>query len=311
MLSKGYSMPYVFALVAVTLAAATVRADIVEHGDRVVFLGDSNTYAGPYVTEIASQWLQQFPDQDVEFINCGLSSETACGLSEPAHPFPRPNVQERVDRVLEKLKPDVLVICYGMNDGIYHPFDQQRFEAYQAGIQSLVRKGKAAGAKVVLLTPPPFDAAPLRKRGKLHPKDAESFNWTTIYEDYDDVMATYAKWVLTQRDEVDAVVDIRTPFVEYFQRRRLEDPDYSMSRDGVHFNDDGHRLIAEALLKSWGVNVVEVPESLRKQVKQAQMMLRDSSLSHVGHLRPGIKPGLPWAEAQQKAEDLLSSIKSS
>lgn len=302
----------VIALLGVMLWVSASRgiADVIEPGDRVVFMGDSNTYAGHYVNDIAAQWKTQFPEQKTEFINCGLSSETACGLTEPAHPFPRPNAQERIGRVIEKLKPDVLVICYGMNDGIYHPFDPSRFEAYQDGIRALVEKGRRAGAKVVLLTPPPFDAPPVEKRGKLRPRDADEFNWMTIYEGYDDVLKRYSQWILEQSPAVDQAIDIRTPFVEFLRDRRQTDPQYAMSGDGVHFNRDGHRVIAEEILRAWGIDIIEVPESIRAKVQRSQVILRDSSLSHVGHQRPGVKPGLPWPEAQRRSNQILDSLKS-
>ena len=292
------------------ISASQTIADVVEPGDRVVFMGDSNTYAGHYVNEIAAQWKARFSEQETEFINCGLSSETACGLSEPAHPFPRPNAQERIDRVIGKLKPDVLVICYGMNDGIYHPFDALRFEAYQEGIRALVGKGREAGAKVILLTPPPFDTPAVRKRGKLRPRDAGEFNWMTIYEGYDDVLKRYSQWILEQASAVDQVIDIRTPFVEFLRERRQANSEYGMTGDGIHFNRDGHRVIAKVILRAWDMDLVEVPDSIRSKVEQSQFILRDSSLSHVGHQRPGVKPGLPWAEAQRRSSELLNSLES-
>ena len=74
------------------------------------------------------------------------------GLSEPGHAggqFPRPDLHERLDRVLSKLKPDVIVACYGMNDGIYYPFGEERFAAFQSGMRRLREKASAAGAKVI------------------------------------------------------------------------------------------------------------------------------------------------------------------
>ena len=82
-----------------------------------------------------------------ELINLGLPSETCSGLSEPDHPFPRPNVHERLDRVLQQTQPDVVVVCYGMNDGIYYPFSDDRLAAYQAGIRRIIEKAKSAGCE--------------------------------------------------------------------------------------------------------------------------------------------------------------------
>src|SRR5215203_1563656 len=104
---------------------------------RVLVLGDSITHSGQYVEFIEAYFVTRFPDRHIEFINVGLPSETVSGLSEPGHAggqFPRPDLHERLDRVLEKTKPDTVIACYGMNDGIYLPFSAERFGAFTNGI---------------------------------------------------------------------------------------------------------------------------------------------------------------------------------
>src|SRR6187551_3184502 len=86
---------------------------------RVVFLGDSITYSGQYIDVLGAYLAVKYPQQKCELINLGLPSETVSGLSEPGHAggaFPRPDLHERLDRALAKLKSDVVVACYGMND---------------------------------------------------------------------------------------------------------------------------------------------------------------------------------------------------
>ena len=110
---------------------------------KVVFLGDSNTNAGTYISMLEAHFVQEHPElSGIEWINLGLSSETCTGLTEPPHPFPRPDVHERLDRALEKSAPDIIVACYGMNDGIYYPFGDQRFASFRAGMERL--RGGAA-----------------------------------------------------------------------------------------------------------------------------------------------------------------------
>lgn len=136
---------------------------------RIVFLGDSITHAGHYIALVEAQLISATGNQSPELINLGLPSETCNGMSEPEHPFPRPNVHERLDRALAKLNPDVVVACYGMNDGIYHPPSDKHFDAYSDGINKMIEKVHASGAKLILMTPPAFDALPLKKKGKLLP----------------------------------------------------------------------------------------------------------------------------------------------
>src|SRR5262245_13658459 len=98
---------------------------------RVVFLGDSITYSGQYIDYLEAYAVTRSPERHLEFINLGLPSETVSGLSEPGHAggsFPRPDLHERLARVLALTQPDVVVACYGMNDGIYYPFAEERFE---------------------------------------------------------------------------------------------------------------------------------------------------------------------------------------
>ena len=95
-------------------------------------LGDSITYGGEYVDQFELFLRANFPDRRFEVLDLGLPSETVSGLSEEGHAggkFPRPDLHERLERVLAKTKPDLVTACYGMNDGIYLPFDEPTFLA--------------------------------------------------------------------------------------------------------------------------------------------------------------------------------------
>lgn len=277
---------------------------------RILFLGDSITNSGYYVADIETQLRIQGVDPVPEIVNIGLPSETCSGLSEPDHPFPRPDVHERLDRALAKVKPDVVVACYGMNDGIYYPFSQERFKAYQAGINVLVEKVHTAGARIVLVTPPPFDPTPLKdKKGKLLPVGSEKFAWFAIYENYDGVLQRYASWIMEQANRADMVIDVHTPLNEFLAEQRKKDPGFHVASDGVHMNEAGHHIMAAAILKAWGVESWEEPASpLQQLMKQKEKLLHDSWLSHVGHKRPGVKEGLPLDEATAKANELNAEI---
>jgi lysophospholipase L1-like esterase len=274
---------------------------------RIVFLGDSITHAGHFVSLIEAR-LRMSEQEVPELINLGLPSETCSGLSEPDHPFPRPNVHERIDRALEKLKPDLVVACYGMNDGIYYPPDAQRFAAYQQGINQIIDKVSAAGAKLILMTPPAFDALPLRQKGKLLPAGAEKYSWNQIYEDYDEVLRQYAKWLMKQDLRVDAVIDLHTPVTQYVNAKRADDPDFTMSPDGVHVNQEGHQVLAKAILAAWGVQPRPIDDGLLALVSKRQKLMHDAWLHEVGHQRPGVKAGLPIDQAIQNAADWTKQI---
>ena len=130
-------------------------------GKRVVFLGDSITQSGGYVTFTTYYLEKLHPKKDFDILGLGLASETLSGLSEDGHAggkFPRPCLFERLGRLLEKAKPDVVFACYGMNDGIYQPLDKDRFAAFKKGVTKSDRAVQEGGREADV----PGHAADLR-----------------------------------------------------------------------------------------------------------------------------------------------------
>lgn len=293
---------------------ANSMADAFFAAKKVAFLGDSITYHGEYIAVLESI-IQGNEQQTPRLLNLGLGSETCSGDSEPAHPWPRPNVHERFQRLVEKVEPDLIVVNYGMNDGIYHPFDNHRFERYKVGINKIIDAAdKSDGRlKVFLVTPPPFDPLPVKKLGNLVPKDAKEFLWTKVYENYDsEVMAVYSEWILNQKDRVAGCIDLRTPVLNDLAKRRETDPEFHYAHDGVHVNSEGHRIIAESIASALGLDVTQrLGEDTINLIKRRQAILRDSWLSTVGHKRPNVKAGMPLSKANKAADRLDQSIEKS
>ena len=283
----------------------TKSKNILLASNRILFLGDSITASRHFIHDL--QAALHLKGHAPEVIAAGLSSETLCGLSEPKHPFPRPNLQERLDRALAKAKPDLIFACYGMNDGIYHPFSEERFAAYQKGVNTLIAKADKAGCKLILLTPPPFDPLAPGARKALVSSDASSFSWTSIYEHYDrDVLTPYAAWIVKQSPRVEAVVDLHTAINNFQQAQRQKNPGFSLSSDGIHPNKTGHREMAKAIHRSLlDEPLPELPEDLVDFYRRRQSVLSPSWMSHIGHKRPGAKAGLPLPEAQARAAQVL------
>ena len=242
-------------MAACVLASGTERTEaasrrfLLKDGQKVLLLGDSITNAGGYIQYVDAYLRTRFPAQHFDLYNLGLPSETVTGLSEPDHPYPRPDVHTRITRALERIKPDVVVACYGMNDGIYYPFSEERFEKYQQSMRDLMARAEGAGAKVVLLTPPPFDPVPMK--GKLLPAGAPKYSWVAPYERYNDVLARYADWLLTLRPQV-PVGDLQHATMSYLAATRRTEPGFAITGDGVHPNLNGHAVIAVELLNTLG-----------------------------------------------------------
>jgi lysophospholipase L1-like esterase len=290
---------------------------------RVVFLGDSITYAGQYVEFLEAYLRIKDPTLRCVFLDLGLPSETVSGLTEPGHAggqFPRPDLHERLDRVLEKTKPDLVVACYGMNDGIYHPFSEERFKKFREGMLFLRDRAEAAGAKVLHVTPPVFDPVPIM--AKTLPAGLPEYRQP--YKGYDEVLGLYAAWLLAQRGNGWDVVDVHGPMKRLIADERGRDPGFRLARDGVHIDTAGHRLIAREILLHWRVPAREVADAtgseqvlaahpywldVLKLVQQKQRLLKDAWLTDTGHKRPGMKRGLPLDEAEQRAGELDAEIR--
>lgn len=278
-------------LLTVLLAVWALTASAAEplKAKRIVFLGDSITHGGGYVADFSCWVAAKHPD--VEVLNLGLSSETVSGLSEEGHAggkFPRPDLHERLDRVLKATKPDLVIACYGMNDGIYLPLDEARFKAFRDGMTRLHDAVTKTGADIIHLTPPVFD------------KPANN---------YDDVLARYGAWLLEQRANGWKVVDIHGPMKARIAELRKDDPKFTFARDGVHPNQDGHRVMALPLLAYFGGNADAANNAeLHKLVEKRQSLLGAAWLTATGHKRPGVAKGLPLEEAQAKAAELTKQI---
>jgi lysophospholipase L1-like esterase len=290
---------------------------------RVIFLGDSITYSGQYVEFIEAYLRVHSPALRCEFLDLGLPSETVSGLSEPGHAggkFPRPDLHERLDRVLDKARPDLVVACYGMNDGIYHPFSAERFDKYQDGMNSLRKRAGAVGAKVLHVTPPVFDPVPIK--AKTLPAGLAEYRQP--YEGYDDVLHRYSEWLLAQRASGWDVVDVHGPMQRFLAQERARDPGFRLANDGVHVNATGHWIIAREVLLHWGLPAPELagttsceqvlstrPHGLDvlNLVAQKQRLLKDAWLTATGHKRPGMKQGIPLEQADQRAGALDADIR--
>ncbi|MBI3850026.1 MAG: SGNH/GDSL hydrolase family protein [Verrucomicrobia bacterium] len=289
-----------------TAAESTNALSKLQDVRRIVFLGDSITYAGQYVEIIEAYFVTRFPERQFEFLNLGLPSETVSGLSEEGHAggqFPRPDLHERLSRVLEKTKPDLVIACYGMNDGIYLPFSAERFRKFQAGIKRLREQVTAAGVKIILITPPTFDEV---KGG--HPG-------------YGNALDRYSDWLLAQCAAGWDVADLHGPMNRDLTEQRVRDPKFFLAGDGVHCNETGHWIIAKQILLHLGakdLTAIDDPQAMLaahprgkeilKLVQDKQRMMKDAWLTETGHQRPGMNRGLPLAVAKAKGKEIDEQI---
>lgn len=300
-------------LAGILFTQLPVRSQVdVLQNKKVLFLGNSITWAGTYVSNIEAYLVLQDPALQIAIMNLGLASETVSGLSEPGHArgrFPRPDLHERLDRVLLQTKPDLVFACYGMNDGIYLPFDEERFKKFKDGIHRLREKVLKTGARLIHLTPPDYDEQRGNSKG------------------YSVVLDRYADWLLRNvQDSGWEVIDIHYPMQRYLQEHRRVDSifgldAFALAKDGIHPDSIGHWIIAREILLYLGFKDVAKKQSISHSLENKlnadqainmitlrQNMMRDAWLSATKHTRPGVPEGLPLSEALQKAVDIRKEI---
>ena len=104
---------------------------------------------------------------------------------------------------------------------------------------------------------------------------------------------------------------------QFLEDRRLVDTAFLFAKDGVHPNEQGHFIMAKAILLGLGetelAKATYMPSALSgfkngdavfKLVEERQSIMKDAWLSLIGHKRPGMKVGLPMKEAQLKRDEI-------
>ena len=216
----------VFVASAVVGTAQSRAQSPLKAGDRLVFLGDSITEQKVHTRYVMNYFTLRYPGLDVTFRNAGVSGDTA------------PGGLGRLQRDVLGLKPTVVTICFGMNDGGYSAFDQGRYDNFMKGMTGLVAELKKANARVILLGPgcvDPDRRPPLKE------------------QNYNDTLSKYSKGCkeLAEKEKVD-YFDLHDLMIDVQTKAKAKDPKFTMIGDSVHPDPSGQAVMAYAILKALG-----------------------------------------------------------
>ena len=197
-------------------------------GDRILFLGDSITQSGDdidtgYVRLIRRRLAEKHADFGIEVLGAGISGNTV------------PDLQARLERDVLAKKPTIVVIYIGINDVWHRQRDQGGTspEAFATGLNDVISRCTAAGARVVLCTPTMIG----EKKNGANVLDRPLDQYADISRD------------LAQKHQL-TLCDLRKTFVDYQQDNNRNDVEQGLlTSDQVHLNDAGNRLVAETVLK--------------------------------------------------------------
>lgn len=236
-----------------------VEADLVDQGTSprpdpervVVAFGDSTTATRRELANVYADLLRQQLAQegiDAQVFNEGVGGN---------------NTEDAIKRFQSDVldhDPDIVIMQFGINDSTVDVWKRPSateprvpVDKYGKNLETMVQQLKKAGAKVILMTPNPLTWS--EKVVQLYgpgPGNVRNPEATSPY-DVDDPMGfnklrdPYLKVVRDLAAEQDVVlVDIHKKFLDYAAQEGKELDELLL--DGMHPNEAGHRLVAQALV---------------------------------------------------------------
>ena len=208
------------------LSQAVKSAPVLKTGDRVVIYGDSITEQRLY-SRFVQQYIQcRYPGLKVKFFNAGWSGDTAGGGFQ------------RLERDVLVLKPTVVTLFFGMNDGGYRPVAEDIVSAFKNNEERLIKALKAQGIRVVVFTPGAVDY------------DQKKILADVKYNDNLEMLGKAALELARQYDLPSA--DVFHPMVAFQAAYKATHPGFTMIPDSVHPSPAGHLIMAQEMLKGLG-----------------------------------------------------------
>ena len=259
---------------APVLAAEAPTPFALRDGDRVVFYGDSITQDGAYARFVEEYVRTRFPQWDIRFYNAGVGGDTVKGGG--AGP-----IDVRLERDVIALKPTVVTIMLGMNDGGYKPFDPMTLATFGEGYRAIVAKLRQAlpGARLTFIRSSPFDDVARPPQ---------------FLPGYDDTLRRLGCYVTTLgAKEKATVVDFREPVNAGIAAVMTDNPDLARQivPDRVHPGPAGHLVMGATLLRAWSapalVAKVAIDAATRtvtaaENAEVGELAATDSGLSWTG-----------------------------
>ncbi|MDR3710941.1 MAG: GDSL-type esterase/lipase family protein [Capsulimonadaceae bacterium] len=203
-----------------------MKADLqFKAGDRVVIYGDSITEQRLYSRYIQQYVYCRYPELKVRFFNAGWGGDTAAGA------------WKRCERDVLALKPTLVTLFFGMNDGRYQTINDDILNNYRTTMEGLIKALTDKGIRVVVFTPGCVDTD---KNPGLKP--------------YNDNLGALANVAIELAKKYNLPYgDIHQPMLAYQTAQKASHPGYTFSYDGVHPMPAGHQVMTYSMLNALGV----------------------------------------------------------
>ncbi|OQA86344.1 MAG: Esterase TesA precursor [Lentisphaerae bacterium ADurb.Bin242] len=225
-------MKKIFLLTVCLCSFAAFAAPIVKNGEKIAFLGDSITQFGDR------------PDGYVRLVMDGLKRAGVNAVALPAGVSGNKSndMLRRLPGVLEK-KPDWLLLSCGVND-VGHGKNGVELPDFKKNISAILDQAKAAGVKVMILTP------------TTHTEQVDSANNRKL--------AGYCEFLRKEAaDRKLLLADLNRKMQdELIAKKNVRG--LKLTIDNLHMNGYGNQMMAAGVLEAFGVTPAEI-DGFRKE----------------------------------------------
>jgi lysophospholipase L1-like esterase len=226
-------------------------------GDRVVFLGDSITEQRLYTRFVQQYVYCRYPELDIKFYNSGWSGNAATD-----------GAIRTIGDVLPH-NPTLVLICFGMNDGMYVPVTPAILDRYRNGMEGILRILKAKQVRAVILSP-----------GCVDP-DRRPALGTVDYNKTLEAIAAASKEIADKHGCL--WIDLFHPMLALQTKLKARNASFTFLPDGVHPNAAGHLVMADAILGGLGAEPMpstpaEMDAYVTKQLKMAVQIAKKAGI---------------------------------
>ncbi|UYQ94437.1 SGNH/GDSL hydrolase family protein [Chitinophaga horti] len=209
-----------------------------QQNDRVIFVGNSITEAGAYVSYIYLYYMTHFPGQRLVIMNGGIGGDKAS------------DIYRRLDYDILAKKPNVMVLTFGMNDTGYFEFNEdnaaerakQRIAASEASYKLVEQRLLQMPAlRKILMSSPPYDETAKIGGAVFRGKQAALAEVVKFQE----AAARKNGWDFA---------DLYRPMTALNVKLQQQDSTFTLiGGDRIHPGNAGHLVMAAEFLKSQGL----------------------------------------------------------
>lgn len=214
---------------AMLMGAATLSAQIkVKNGEKIAFLGDSITQQGHnYQTGYVNLVMSGLKVNGIKatMVKAGISGNRST------------HMLARIDRSVISKKPQIMTLSCGVND-VWHGARGVKLEDYKKNIRALVDKALAAKIQVYIMSSTMITENPLAKNNlKL-----DQYN-------------LFLKELAAEKNL--PFIDLNAEMKKQVAALKAKYPEAKtnfLTVDGVHMDPLGNMMMAEMILKAFGLN---------------------------------------------------------